>query len=203
MARPVRIEYFGAVYHITSRTNAGSVLFADESDHQMFLDILRKVVHQFNWICYAYCLMNDHYHLIVETPKANLSKGMRQLNGLYVQFFNKKYKIDGSLFRSRYKAVLIQKNDCLLQACRHVVLNPVRIRAVEYPEQWKWSSYSFTCGREKAPDFLSSEWILIQLDARREEAQKKYRWYVLKGLGEECLWKRVRCQTSPALKILN
>ncbi len=124
MARPLRIEYSGAVYHITSRGNEKKPVFRDEEDRCTFLDILERVNKRYNWICHAYCLMDNHYHLLIETPDGNLSMGMRQLNGVYTQLFNKRHKRTGHLFQGRYKAILIQKDSHLLEVCRYVVLNP-------------------------------------------------------------------------------
>src|SRR4030066_2354760 len=126
MARPLRIEYPGAVYHITSRGNEKKLIFKDERDPEILLDTLSQVDKRYNWLCHAYCLMNNHYHLIIETPDGNLSSGMRQLNGVYTQAFNRQHNRVGHLFQGRYKAILIQKDSHLLEVCRYVVLNPVR-----------------------------------------------------------------------------
>src|SRR3990167_1620939 len=145
MARPLRIEYNGAVYHLTSRGNERKPIFKDDADRNVFLSTLHKVNQRYNWICHAYCLMNNHYHLIIETPDGNLSRGMRQLNGVYTQAFNRRHKRVGHIFQGRY-----------------VVLNPVRAKAVARPEQWKWSSYRATGGEGKPHGCLTTEWILGQ-----------------------------------------
>src|SRR4030066_2389308 len=103
MARPLRIEFDGAVYHITSRGNARKPIYKDDGDRKAFLDILHKVNTRYNWLCHAYCLMDNHYHLLIETPDGNLSLGMRQLNGVYTQAFNKRRTRTGHLFQGRYK----------------------------------------------------------------------------------------------------
>jgi REP element-mobilizing transposase RayT len=139
MARPLRIEYEGAVYHVTSRGNERKPVFKDDGDREVFLDTLHKVNKRYNFLCYAYCLMDNHYHLIIETPDGNLSKGMRQLNGVYTQAFNKRHHRVGYIFQGRYKSILIQKESHLLEVCRYVVLNPVRAKAVNSPEEWRWS----------------------------------------------------------------
>ena len=136
MARPLRIEYDGALYHITSRGNERKAIFRDDEDRVGFLEALQKVNERFNWICHAYCLMNNHYHLVVETPDGNLSKGMRQLNGVYTQYFNRKHHRVGHIFQGRYKSILIEKESYLLEVSRYVVLNPVRAKAVKKPEDW-------------------------------------------------------------------
>jgi REP element-mobilizing transposase RayT len=144
MARPLRLEFDGAVYHVTSRGNARGDIFHDDGDRNVFMETLGKVVNRFNWRCHAYCLMNNH--LVIETPEGNLSKGMRQLNGLYTQGYNRRHRTVGHLFQGRYKAILIQKESHLLEVCRYVVLNPLRAQATDRVEQWKWSSYRATAG---------------------------------------------------------
>ncbi len=109
MARPLRIEYSGALYHITSRGNEKKPIFKDNKDRKVFLDTLKKVNERYYWLCHAYCQMNNHYHLIIETPDANLSRGMRQLNGVYTQLFNKRHNRAGHIFQGRYKAILIER----------------------------------------------------------------------------------------------
>ncbi len=185
MARPLRIEYDGAVYHITSRGNERKPIFKDDSDRSIFLESLQNVNKRYNFLCHAYCLMNNHYHLIIETPDGNLSKGMRQLNGVYTQSFNRNNKRVGHVFQGRYKAILIQKDSHLLEVCRYVVLNPVRARAVKKPEEWKWSSYRATAGIDKPHPALTTDWITGQFAKRSRTAQKKYREFVAAGVTEE------------------
>jgi putative transposase len=125
MARPLRIEYDGAFYHLTSRGNERKAIFKDDTDRQLFLDSLSQVTERFHWLCHAYCLMDNHYHLVVETPDANLSQGMRQLNGVYTQAYNRRHRRVGHLFQGRFKGILVQKESHFLEVCRYVVLNPV------------------------------------------------------------------------------
>jgi putative transposase len=195
MARPLRIEYPGAVYHITSRGNEKKPIFKGERDRDIFLDTLSHVEKRYSWLCHAYCLMNNHYHLIIETPEGNLSAGMRQLNGVYTQAFNKKHRRVGHLFQGRYKAILIQKDSHLLEVCRYVVLNPVRAKAVESPEQWKWSSYQATAGMQRLHPCLSTEWVLYQFGSTRRIAEKAYRKFVRDGIKQESLWKALKAQS--------
>ena len=124
MARPMRIEYPGAVYHVTGRGNARQDVYLSPDDRASFLDILQQVNRRYNFICHAYCLMDNHYHLLIETPDGNLSQGMRQLGSVYTQTFNRRYDRVGHLFQGRYKAVLVQKESHLLESVRYVVLNP-------------------------------------------------------------------------------
>lgn len=194
MARPLRIEYEGAVYHVTSRGNGRKSIFKDESDKELFLSRLEKVNKLYNWLCYAYCLMNNHYHLIIETPEGNLSRGMRQINGIYTQMFNKRHRKTGHIFQGRYKAILIQKESHLLEACRYVVLNPVRAKIVQKPEDYKWSSYRGTVGIEKTHPCLTTEWILGQYSKRKRDAERRYKEFVEAGIGGESIWKEVKGQ---------
>ena len=125
MARPLRIEFPGAVYHVTSRGNERKAIFRDDQDRKRFLEALADVTLRYNWLCHAYCLIGNHYPLLIDTTDGNLSIGMRQLNGVYTQRFNKRHGRVGHLFQGRFKAVLVQKDSHLLEACRYVVLNPV------------------------------------------------------------------------------
>jgi REP element-mobilizing transposase RayT len=194
MARPLRIEFPGAVYHVTSRGNAKQTIFLEKGDNHKFLKVLSTVVERFNWSCHAYCLMNNHYHLIVETPEGNLSRGMRQLNGVYTQVFNRRHGRVGHLFQGRYKAILVERDAYLLSLCRYIILNPVRAGFVKRPDQWRWSSYKPTIGETKGPLFLRTGWILSQFDDDKREAVKKYRKYVLDGINAESPWKALAGQ---------
>ena len=194
MARPLRIQYDGAVYHITSRGNARKPIYKEDEDRRIFLEVLHKANSRYNWLCHAYCLMNNHYHLIIETPDGNLSQGMRQLNGVYTQLYNKRHNRVGHIFQGRYKAILIQKESHLLEASRYVVLNPVRAKAVKEPGGWKWSSYRGTAGKEKPHPCLTTDWILGQFGKKRRESEKKYSEFVIAGIGEE-IWKDVKGQS--------
>src|SRR4030067_2490661 len=133
MARPLRIEYSEAVYHITSRGNDRKKIYSDDEDRENFFGVLETVVKKYNWLCHAYCLMDNHYHLLVETRDANLSIGMRQLNGVYTQLYNRRHRRVGHVFQGRYHAILVQKETYLIELTRYVVLNPVRAGMVAEP----------------------------------------------------------------------
>jgi len=195
MARPLRIEYPGAVYHITNRGNDKKAVFKDDQDRETFLKILAFVNKRYHWLCHAYCLMDNHYHLLIETPDGNLSLGMRQLNGVYTQAQNKRHNKTGHLFQGRYKAIVIQKDSHLLEVCRYVVLNPVRAHMVEIPEAWKWSSYRATAGAESPHPCLTTDWILGQFSRTRAKALKEYRQFVQWGIGKDSVWNEVKGQT--------
>jgi len=195
MARPLRIEFAGAVYHITSRGNARENIFIDREDRRLFLSLLEDTGERYHWLCYAYCLMSNHYHLLIETPDGNLSMGMRQLNGVYTQRFNKRHGRTGHIFQGRFKAILVQKESHLLELCRYVVLNPVRAGSVSHPEEWKWSSYVATMGMIKKPKFLYSGWILAQFGHDIVTARKAYRDFVITGIKKESPWKDLKGRT--------
>jgi REP element-mobilizing transposase RayT len=194
MTRPLRIEYPGAVYHITSRGNARNKIFSDDQDRGIFFSILDEVVTRYNWLCHAYCLMHNHYHLMVETPDANLSIGMRQLNGLYTQRYNRRHHKTGHIFQGRFRAILVQKENYLLELCRYVVLNPVRAGVVEKPEACRWSSYQATAGLKKGPDYLTTNWILGLFNSKRTVAQKQYRQFVREGIHRGTPWNELQGQ---------
>jgi hypothetical protein len=139
--------------------------------------------------------MANHFHLLIETPEGNLSLGMRQLNGVYTQIFNKRHGRVGHLFQGRYKAILIQKDSHLLEVCRYVVLNPVRAGLVKGPGQWRWSGYGATAGREKPAPCLTTSWVLGQFNRNRGKAEREYREYVRLGTGKESIWRGVKGQT--------
>ena len=109
MARPLRLEFAGALYHVTSRGDRRDDIYEDDADRTNFLSVLTDVCETYNWVCHAYCQMSNHYHLLIETPDANLSKGMRQLNGVYTQWFNRAHGRVGHVFQGRYKAILVEK----------------------------------------------------------------------------------------------
>lgn len=194
MARPLRIEYAGAVYHVTSRGNARQDVVADDRDRATFLALLAHVVDRFAWRCHAYCLMDNHYHLLIETPQPNLSRGMRQLNGRYTQTYNRRHHRVGHLFQGRFTAILVEKDAHLLELCRYVVLNPVRANLVPHPRLWPWSSYRATVGETHAPPWLTTDWILGQFGQRVGPAQEKYRAFVAEGRGGLRPWEQLRGQ---------
>jgi len=162
MARPLRIEFEGAVYHVTSRGNAREDIYLSDEDRIMFLDVLSYVVKRHEWICHAYCLMTNHYHLMIETPNKNLSRGMSQLNGMYTQRFNRKHERVGHVFQGRFKSIIVDKEEYLLELSRYIVRNPVAASIVNHVEDWPWSSYQATVGNIEVPEFLRTDWLLSQ-----------------------------------------
>lgn len=194
MARPLRIEFPGAVYHVTSRGDAGADVFLDDEDRQAFLDVLAHAVERFGWLCHAYCLMDDHYHLLIETPQPNLSRGMRQLNGIYTQRFNRRHGRAGQLFRGRFKAILVDRDNYLLALVRHVVLNPVRVRISRGPDTYAWSSYRAMTGSVPVPAFLTTDGVLSHFGKERARARRRFAEFVAAGIGLPGLWERLRAQ---------
>lgn len=193
MTRPLRIEFNGALYHITSRGNARQAIFLNGKDFADFLGILNSVVKRYNFLLHAYCLMNNHYHLLVETLEGNLSKGMRQLNGLYAQRFNQKHQRVGHLLQGRYQSILVDKENYLLELSRYIVLNPVRAGIVKNPKDYRWSSYQGTIGDQKIPG-LFSDWILSQFAKEKRKASIQYQTFVLSGIKEASPLEEVKGQ---------
>ncbi len=208
MARPLRIEFPGALYHLTARGNAGQDIYLDARDSQRFLSLLDEVATRLRWRCTAYCLMANHYHLVVETPAANLAHGMRLLNGRYTQAFNRRHGRGGHLFQGRYKAILIDRGAYLKEVCRHVVLNPVRAGLAPDARAWRWSSYRATLvagqgardvgGRQgdAGQDWLAVRDLLELFADDPEAAAQGYAGFVAEGAAEEPagLWDRLEGQ---------
>jgi REP element-mobilizing transposase RayT len=184
MARPLRIEYPGALYHVVARGNAKQPIFLDRQDHRRFLRILECVVDRHNVVCLSYCMMGNHYHLLLETPDGNLSRAMRQLNGVYSQGFNRRHQRVGHLFQGRYKAILVERGVHLLELSRYIVLNPVRAELVTRPEDWEWSSYRETVGVAPCPRLLSVDGLLGLYGSSRSEARERYRSFVEEASGD-------------------
>ncbi len=194
MARPIRIEYAGALYHVTSRGDRQEDIYIDDEDRSNFLSLLAQVSKDYNWLIHAYCLMDNHYHLLVETPDGNLSKGMRQLNGVYTQITNRYHGKVGHVFQGRYKAILVQKEKYLLELARYIVLNPVRARMVREAKDWPWSSYRKTSGMINNAAWLTTEWLLSAFSKKQGSAQKKYSEFVSQGKNQPSLWESLKNQ---------
>ena len=194
MARAMRIEFPGAVYHITSRGNERRDIFRDDDDRRQFLELLGEVVRRFGWIVTAYTLMTNHFHLAIETPTPTLSRGMQWLNGSYAAWFNRRHKRWGHLLGDRFHAFLVEKESYYLELLRYVVLNPVRAKMVERPEQYAWSSYRATAGYEAAPEWLKVGEIAA-LFGEAEDWRENYKAYVEETLtSEERLFDKVERQ---------
>ncbi len=185
MSRPIRIEFPGAIYHITSRGRKGQAIFRDRADRAVFLNILDNVVSRFSWLVHSYVLMDEHFHLVVELLEANLSKGMRQLNGVYTQHYNRRHDEEGPILQGRFKSVLFEKNTFLLPVCRHVVLNPVRLGTPSQLNRYRWSSFRATTGASKPPSFLYTSDLLAGFSKRDKVSRRKFREYIEDGIDSD------------------
>ncbi len=184
MGRPLRIEYPGALYHITSRGNERKKIYLDEGDRLKFLAILEDYHDRYGILIHSYVLMDNHYHLILETPKGNLLKVMHGINGGYTGYFNRKYGRSGHLFQGRYKGILVDKDNYLVELSRYVHLNPVRVSMVKRPEEYKWSSYAGYIAEGKEVKWVEYAWVLSKFGSNVKRAREKYRAYVEEGLKE-------------------
>jgi len=194
MARPLRIEFAGALYHVTARGNERRDIFFADDDRRQFLDTLGEVCTRFNWRCHAFCQMTNHYHLLVETAEANLSRGMRQLNGVYTQQVNRRHRRVGHLFQGRFTGILVQRETYLLELARYIVLNPVRARMVPAAGDWLWSSYRATVGLAPTPPFLTTDWLLSAFGGERDVARKSFAHFVADGRGQTNPWTQLKNQ---------
>ncbi len=194
MARPLRIEFAGALYHVTSRGDGQEDIYRSDADRERFLVLLGEACERFEWIVHAYCLMDNHYHLLVETPNGDLAKGMRQLNGVYTQAFNREHGRVGHVFQGRYKAILVEKETHLLELARYIVLNPVRARMVRSAKEWPWSSYRATVGKSTGMKWLHTDWILSTFARNKGQAVEAYRRFVAEGRNQPGPWARLKGQ---------
>lgn len=194
MARPLRLEHVGALWHVTCRGNEKGAIFRDERDREAFLSVLSEAIHLFAWRLHAYVLMGNHYHLLLETPDANLSRGMHRVNAVYSQAFNRRHDRVGHLLQGRFKAILVEKERHLLELVRYVVLNPVRAGLSRDPGEWPWSNYLATAGLREAPEWLETEWTIDQF-GNGANARTAYREFVIAGIrGLDKPWTRVTNQ---------
>ena len=159
MARPLRPEYAGAVYYVSSVGNRGQSVFQNSADGNAWIEILEGVCGRFECRCFGYCLMSDGYHLVIETPKPNLSKAIRQLNGVYTQRSNRLHDTGGHVFQGRYKSIVVQREKYLLSLLAHIFLLPLRAGFVKHPNQFKWSSCRYLYGKDQAPEYIDLEWF--------------------------------------------
>lgn len=182
MSRPVRIEYAGALYHVTSRGDRCEPIYNDDVDRQLWLSVLAQVCARFHFSVHAYCLMSNHYHILVETLHGQLSAGMRQLNGVYSQAYNRRHSLVGHVFQGRYNAVLCEKDSYLKELCRYIVLNPVRAKMVEAAEKWPWSSHRCVLGQAVSPPWFDRDCLLSHFGDDQSKAMNAYREFVAAGL---------------------
>lgn len=195
MARPLRIEFPNAVYHVTSRGDRQESIFSNDGDRELFLGIVDRAMARLDAEVFAFCLMGNHFHMVVRTRQPNLSRLMRHINGAYTQGYNHRHAVSGHLFQGRFHAVLVDRDAYLVEVCRYVELNPVRARLVAHPEQWAWSSYRAHVGLQAGHVWLSTNELLGQLLGHdilspedRHRASALYAATVLAGIGVD-LWK--------------
>jgi len=178
MSRPLRITYPGAFYHVTSRGNERKDIFKSKRDRERFLEYLESATQRYNAVIHVYCMMDNHYHLLLETPSGNLPQIMRHLNGAYTTYFNVKRKRSGHLFQGRYKAILVDIDEYAKELSRYIHLNPVRAKMVAIPEAYTWSSYQFYIGKQKSPEWLYIDFILSYFGKKVSIAQNNYQQFV-------------------------
>lgn len=194
MARPLRIELAGGLYHVTSRGDRRENIYVTDQDRLLWLQLFSDTCERFNWVCHAWCLMDNHYHILIETMEANLARGMRHLNGVFTQTTNHLHQRVGHLFQGRYKAILVEKNSHLLELARYVVLNPVRAGMVRDVADWPWSSWQATTNCEPSPKWLNTDGILAQFGHTRANAAAAYAVFVREGVGLPSVWKKLNNQ---------
>ena len=196
MSRPLRLEFPGGLYHVTSRGDRREAIYLSDTDRQQWLDVFAHVCKRFNWACHAYCLMDNHFHIVIETIEGNLSAGMRQLNGVYTQAHNRQHGKVGHVFQGRFKAIMVQREAYLLELARYVVLNPVRAHMCASAEQWPWSSYRATVGTAPAQPWLHTQWLLSQFSSHSAFAKAAYIDHVRAGVGLPSVWESLQDQLT-------
>lgn len=178
MARPLRVEYPGAFYHVMHRGNAGEDIFISRRDRERFLEYLANTVERFEIKIHTYCLMSNHYHLLVETPHPNLSQAIKWINVSYAAYFNRKRRRKGHLFQGRFKSILVDADEYLKHLSRYIHLNPLRAEIVNMLPEYKWSSYLAFIGKAKVHDWLETDWMLSLFGKKRKLAAKNYQAFV-------------------------
>jgi len=178
MARPLRIEYPDAWYHVMNRGRRGEDIYSDQKDYGLFLSVLQESAELFDIRVAAYCLMSNHYHLLIQTPAGNLSRAMRHVNGVYTQRYNRLRKIDGQLFRGRYKSVLVEADSHLLELLRYIHRNPVRARICKTVDDYAWSSHSGYLSGARKWNWLSKQFLLGMFSDKPGVASKEYKKFI-------------------------
>jgi REP element-mobilizing transposase RayT len=172
----------GGVYHVAARGNRRAAIYLDDLDRRFFLGQLRSVVSRYGWVCHAYCLMNNHYHVLLTTPRPNLSEGMYRLNRLHAERFNARHDLSGHVFQGRFFGELIEGPAHLLALCRYIVLNPIRAHLCPHPTAWPWSSFNETAGMASASGICKPAWLLDQFSRDRDRARELYAEFVADGI---------------------
>jgi REP element-mobilizing transposase RayT len=185
MSRSLRVEFAGAAYLVSARGAGEAAIFVSDQDRERFLKVLQIAADRYHILCHAYCLLDDHYTLLLETPEGNLSRAMRQVNGVYGQYVSRRHGRPGPVLGGRFRSQVVEKDAWLLELARYVVLAPARAGLVADPSQWHWSSYRATAGEAPVPPFLAAGWLLSLAGGKTlGEARQRYRSFVRKGLEE-------------------
>jgi REP element-mobilizing transposase RayT len=187
MPSPPRPQSPGATYHVTTRGNRKQEIFSDDQDRLRFLQLLEHLVSGLDWRCHTYCLMTNHYHLLVETPRGNISEGMHYLNGVYAKWFNWRHEYEGHVFERRFRGGLVEGASHLLELTRYIVLNPVRAGLAGTAGTWRWSSYNATVGARRPPPFLTRSWVLSLFSDDPKRACELYAKFVADGVVQQRL----------------
>lgn len=185
MARQLRIEFEGAFYHVTSRGNLREAIFFENKDREKFLEILSRTKERYGYLLHVYALMDNHYHLLIETPRANLSQAMQNINTSYTVYVNRKYRRSGHLFQGRFKGIIVDKDEYLVTLSRYIHLNPVRAKIIQRPEEYCWTSYGAYTGKREANTLVDTADTLSRFANKKEKAVKAYRAFVESGIGNE------------------
>jgi len=181
LARPLRIQFPGAFYHVTSRGNERKAIFRNDRDRQKFLSYLESAHERYGAVIHVYCLLENHYHLLLETPRGNISQVLHHLNGAYTTYYNVKRRRSGHLFQGRYRALLVEMESYCQELSRYIHLNPVRAALVEAPEDHPWSSYRAYIGLKRKPSWVETSLILGYFSSNEAVAQRNYRGFVKEG----------------------
>lgn len=184
MTRPLRLNFPGALHHVTSRGIRRAPIYLDDADRRIWLEVLAKVCERHNCVIHSFCQMTNHYHVLIETVDANLPNCIQQLNGVYSQHFNRRHSLVGHVFQGRYHAILVQKERYLLEVSRYIVLNPLRASIVQALNEWPWSSYRYFIGESTHADWLERDALLAQFGDTPASAIAAYKEFVLAGIGQ-------------------
>jgi putative transposase len=181
MPRPHRVQFAGAVYHVMNRGVRGELLYSDDDERRHFLDLLDRTCRRYAWQTYGYCLMGNHYHLLLRTLQPTLSRGMQWLNGCYARWFSRRHDQPGHALFRRFNSVLVESDSQLIDTARYILRNPVEASLCRAPGDWPWSSYRATIGAARAPRFLATSWIVEQFGTDLSHARTNFAVFIRAG----------------------